>query len=191
MGIIYGFHSLDPVVLGRLVEAPTNMLVEQLKARGVPPEDVGGESWDEIDENAALTILATTREWDVDKSMEDLRMIPGLAGELSPVGQLLREMEDFTASSLPQRFHPLEMGLMGIAMPSRIDAAAKAITPFTGDEGRARLSEARLTLFQRLLSSGLRKRIRGNPYVWENWMRLAEAIQWAHARHEWLGLHMA
>jgi hypothetical protein len=191
MGIIYGFHSLDPVVLGRLLDTPTNKLVEQLKARGVPPEDVGGDSWDEIDENAALTILATTREWDVDKSMEDLRMIPGLAGELSPVGQLLREMEDFTASSLPPRFHPPEIGLIGIAMPPSIEAAAAAITPFTGAEGRARLSEARLPLWQRLLSSSLRKRIRGNPYVWGNWMRLAEAIQWANTRHEWLGLHMA
>lgn len=191
MGIIYGFHSLDPVALGRLVETPTSNLVEQLKARGVPLEDVGGESWDEIDENAALTILATTREWDVDKSMEDLRMIPGLAGELSPVSQMFREMEDFTASSLPPRFHPPEMGLIGIAMPPRIQAAATAIPPFTGPEGRARLSEVRLPLFQQLLSSGLRKRIRGNPYVWDNWTRLAEAIQWAHARHEWLGLHTA
>lgn len=191
MGIIYGFHSLDPVVLGRLAETPTNKLVEQLKARGVPPEDLGGESWEEIDENAALTILATTREWDVDKSMEDLRMIPGLTDELAPVGQLLREMEDFTASSLSPRFHPAEMGLIGIAMPPTIEAAATAITPFTGVEGRTRLSEVRLPLFQRLLSRGLRSRIRGNPYVWENWMRLAEAIHWAHTRHEWLGLHMA
>ncbi|MEO8502076.1 MAG: hypothetical protein ABI565_14245 [Vicinamibacteria bacterium] len=135
--------------------------------------------------------MATTKEWDVDKSMEDLRMIPGLVTELSPVTHLLQEMEDLTASSLPERFHAPEMGLVGIGMPPRIAAAASVITPFTGAQGRARLSEARLPLFQRLLSSGLRRRIRENTYVWEHWTSFAEAIQWAHSRNEWLGLHMA
>ncbi len=118
-------------------------------------------------------------------------MIPGLATDLSPVTHLLREMEDLTASSLPERFHAPEMGLIGIGMSPRIVAAASVITPFTGAQGRARLSDARLPLFQRLLSRGLRRRIRDNAYVWERWTYLAEAIQWAHSRNEWLGLHMA
>jgi len=191
MGVIYGLHSLDPAVVGQLIGTSTKDLVRRLKARGISPEDVGSDSWDEIDENAALTHLATTKEWDVDKSMEDLRMIPGLATDLSPVTQLLQEMEDFRASALPARFHAPEMGLIGIGMSPKIAAAAAAIAPFTGAEGRARLIEARLPWFQRLLSSGLRGRIRDNAYVWEHWTNLAEAIQWANSRNEWLGLHMA
>ena len=191
MGLVYGFHSLDPAVVARLIGTSASDLVKELKARGKTPEGVGSESWDEIDENAALTHLATTKEWDVDKSMEDLRMIPGLATELTPVALLLEEMEDLTASSLPERFHAPEMGLIGIGMPPRIAAAATAIGAFTGTQGRTRLSEARLPLFQRLLSRGLRKRIRDDAYVWEHWTHLAEAIQWAPSRNEWLGLHMA
>lgn len=191
MGMVYGFHSLDPVVVRRLVGTSTKDLVAELKVRAIPPEDVGADSWDELDENAALLHLATTKEWDVDKSIEDLRMIPGLAIELSPVTHLLHEMEDLTASSLPERFHAPEMGLIGIGMPPRIAAAASAITLFTGAQGRARLSEARLPLVQRLLSRGLRRRIRDNDYLWERWTFLAEAIHWAHSRNEWLGLHMA
>lgn len=71
MGVVYGLHSLDPAVVARLIGASTRDLVKELQARGMVPEDVGSESWDEIDENAALTQLATTKEWDVDKPMED------------------------------------------------------------------------------------------------------------------------
>ncbi len=45
MGLVYGFHSLDPAVVRRLIGTSTKDLIEELKARAILPEDVGSDSW--------------------------------------------------------------------------------------------------------------------------------------------------
>jgi hypothetical protein len=105
---------------------------------------------------------------------------------------MLREMEDFSASSVPSRFHPEEVGLMGIATTATIQVARTAIAPYVGPEGRERLAaEVPSSILSRLIAGDLSKRIRSDEYVWSNWTKLAEAVEWAADRGEWLGLHMA
>ena len=131
MGWVYGFHSLNPAVVRELLALQTDEIRQRLIQRAVSPEQVGVESWEEdIDENQALTILASTREWDVDKALEDIQAIASSDPALAPVAAVLREMEDFRASNLPKRFHPRETGLMGIAMPGTVEAANAAVRPF-------------------------------------------------------------
>lgn len=191
MGWVYGFHSLDPAVVASVLAASPADLVARLQAGGYSPEDVGSEAWEDIDENAALAALATTREWDIDKSLDELRRVLEGRPELSSVSRLLGEMEDFTASGLPERFHPVDVGLMGIAMPETVAAAAAALEPYAGVDGRARLADIRLPMLKRLLSIGQPGRIREDDALWENWTRLTEAVAWAHGRGDWLGLHAA
>lgn len=63
---------------------------------------------------------------------------------------------------------------------------------YVGPAGRERLAKAApSSLLARMFVSGLRKRIRSDEYVWTNWTRVAEAIEWAAEHGEWLGLHMA
>ena len=191
MGWVYGFHSLDPRVIAELSAASRADVVARLKTRNLQPEDVGCESWDEdVDENTALSILATTREWDVDKDLGAIQAIAGLDPSLAPVRKLLGEMEDFSASALPDRFHPVEAGLMGIAVPETIAAALAAAEPFSGPEARRALSTPS-TLMQRLLPGGVRKQLASDDVLWKRWTDLVEAMRWAHSRGEWLGLSMA
>ena len=192
MGWVYGLHSLNPAVVGELLALPTPEIQRRLIQRGVSPQEVGVESWeDEIDVNEALTILATTREWDVDKSLEDLQAIAGLEPALAPVAAALREMEDFRASKLPERFQPREAGLMGIAMPNTVAAAAAAAAPFMTPESRPRFGEKRQSFFQRFFGHGVRARLCSDDYLWQHWKDLGQALQYAFERSEWLGLHMS
>lgn len=191
MGWVYGFHSLDPAVIKELSSASPADVVARLKAKGISAEDAGCESWDDgVDENNAMTLLATTREWDVDKDLGTIEQIAGLDPSLAAIKKLLRQMEDFSASGLPERFHPTESGLMGIAMPETIAAALVAAEPFTGPEGRRVL--AKPSSWLNGLSTGrLRRRIESDEYPWKRWSDLVEAVRWAHSRSEWLGLHMS
>jgi len=191
MGWVHGFHSLDPAVIKELSTASPADLVARVRAKGISPGDVGCESWDEgVDENAALTLLATTREWDVDKDLEGIEQIARLAPSLAAARKLLRQMEDFSASGLPERFHPAEAGLMGIAMPDTISAALAAVEPFAGPEGRRMLATPSSWL-NGLSTGRLRKRIESDDTLWQHWTDLVEAVRWAHSRGEWLGLHLS
>lgn len=191
MGWVYGFHSLDPGIIGELSSAPAADLVARLGRKGISPEEVGCESWDDgIDENQALTLLATTRTWDVDKDLDAIEAITALNQSLGPVRKLLDEMQDFAASALPGRFHPAEVGLMGIAMPEAIALALSAVEPFTGAEGRRVLSGPSSWL-QRMVPGGVRKRVAADDHLWRHWNDLVEALKWSHSHGEWLGLHMS
>lgn len=130
MGWVYVFRSLDPRVIADLASTSRTDVVARLVGKGIAPEDAGCDSWDDLNENTALSLLATTREWDVDKDLDGIESLAGLDPLLAPVKRLLREMEDFSASALPGRFQPQEVGLMGIAMPSTIAAALAAAEPF-------------------------------------------------------------
>jgi hypothetical protein len=193
MGLVYGFHSLNPAVIRELLDLPEDQIRRRLVQRGVSPEQVGVGSWDEagFDESEALTILATTQEWDVHKSLEDIRVLSGLSPGLAPVVAALREMESFRASQLPERFHAREMGLIGIAMPATVQAAAAAAVPFMTPESRPRFGESKLSLLQRLFSHGVRARLSSNDYLWQHWTDFGKALQFAAEHDEWLGLHMA
>jgi hypothetical protein len=193
MGWVYGFHSLNPAVIRELLELPTDEIRRRLIQRGVSPERVGVESWDDpdFDENEALTVLATTREWDVEKSLEDIRAYAGRDPGLAPVAAALREMESFGASQLPDRFHPRETGLMGIAMPATVKAAAAAAAPFMSPESRPRFGESKRSLLQRLFGHGVRARLSSNDYLWQHWTDFGKALQYAAEHDEWLGLHMS
>jgi hypothetical protein len=189
MGWVYGFHSLDPRIVGELTSASKADLVARLKAKGISPEDAGCDSWeDELDENTVLSILATTREWDVEKSLAAIEQLTALDPALAPVRRLLREMEDFSASGLPERFHATEVGLMGIAMPETIAAALVAAEPFAGVEGRRALATP--SSWMNRLFAGVRKQIAADDFLWQRWTALIEAMRWAHSRGEWLGLGM-
>jgi len=192
MGWVHGFHSLSPAVIRELLDLPTDEIRRRLIQRGVSPERVGVESWEDadFDENEALTILATTREWDVDKSLEDVQALAGQDPGLAPVAAALREMESFRASQLPARFHPRETGLMGIALPATVKAAAAAAAPFVSPESRPRFGE-KPSLLQRLFGHGVRARSSSNDYLWQHWTDLGKALQYAAEHDEWLGLHMS
>ena len=112
MGWVYGFHSLNPAVIRELLDLSADEIRRLLIQRGVSPGQVGIESWDEDDlnENEALTILASTQEWDVDKSLENIQALSSQDPGLAPVAAALREMESFRASQVPDRFHPRETG---------------------------------------------------------------------------------
>jgi hypothetical protein len=191
MGWVYGFHSLDPTIVKDVLSISPAELVARLKAKGISPENAGCESWDDgVDENSALTLLATTREWDVDKDLENIDQIAGLAPALIAIKKLLREMEDFRASGLPGRFHPTEVGLMGIAMPATISAALVAAEAYAKPEGRQLLAKPSSWL-NGLSTGSVRKRIASDDHLWKHWTDLVEAMRWAHTRSEWLGLHMS
>lgn len=189
MGWVYGFQSLDPKVIGELASASKADVVARLVAKGIGPEEAGCDSWDELNENTALSLLATTREWDVDKDLAGIEQLVGLDPLLAPVKRLLREMEDFSASALPRRFHPEEVGLMGIAMPATIAAALAAAEPFATPEGR-RVLASPSSWVQRLVP-GFRKQVASDDFLWKRWGHLLEAMRWADSRHEWLGLGMS
>lgn len=194
MGLVYGFHSLNPAVIRELLDLPTKEIRRRLIQRGVSPEQIGVESWDDdddLDENEALTILASTREWDIDKSLEDIQALSGQGPGLAPLAAALREMESFRASQVPDRFHPRETGLMGIAMPATIKAAAAAAVPFMAPESRPRIGESKPSLFQRLFGHGVRARLSSDDYLWQHWTDFGKALQYAAEHDEWLGLHMS
>lgn len=191
MGWVYGFHSLNPVVISELASLAAGDIRQRLIQGGIAPEQVGVENWDDdLDENEALTLLATTREWDVDKSLDDIRAIASLEPEMAPVVAALREMESFSASGLAARFHSRETGLMGITIPATLAAAASAVGPFITAEGRKRLTSTKPSLVQRLLGGGVRGRL-SHDYLWQHWANFGQALQFASERGEWLGLHMS
>ena len=191
MGWVYGIHSLNPVVVREIAALSADEIGQRLRAAGLSMADVGGEEGDPVHPNTAFTLLATTREWELDKSLEDIEGLIDLVPDLAPVRALLKEMEDFRASRVERRFHPDEIGLMGIAMPATIAVALVAARPYGGTIGRKKFEETPMSAIRRLLSAGLRKRLLTDDYVWDNWSRVGEAMEWADERGEWLGLAMS
>jgi len=191
VGWVYGIHSLSPAVIREISALSADEIGARLRAAGLSMADAGGEEGDPVDPNTALTLLATTRQWELDKSLDDIEGLIDLVPDLAPVRALLKEMEDFSASGVANRFHPEEIGLMGIAMPATIASALAAARPYGGASGRKKLEEAPISAIRRLLSAGLRKRLLADDYVWDNWNRIVEAMEWADQRGEWLGLAMS
>jgi hypothetical protein len=190
MGWVYGIHSLNPAVIREIATLSDVEIGQLLLAKGHSMAEVGGDEGDPIP-NTALTLLATTRQWELDKSLDDLERLIDLVPDLAPVRTLLKEMEDFNASGVERRFRPDEIGLMGIGMPQTIAAALAAARPYAGAGGRRKFEETPISGFRRLRSAGLRKRLLAGDYVWDNWNRLVEAMEWADQRGEWLGLAMS
>ena len=191
MGWVYGIHSLSPAVIREISALSADEIGPRLRAAGLSMADAGGEEGDPVHPNTALTLLATTRQWELDKSLDDIEGLIDLVPDLAPVRALLKEMEDFSASGVANRFHPEEIGLMGIAMPATIASALAAARPYGGASGRKKLEEAPISAIRRLLSAGPRKRLLADDYVWDNWNRIVEAMEWADQRGEWLGLAMS
>jgi hypothetical protein len=191
MGWVYGIHSLNPAVLREISTLAPDLIGQRLRAAGLSRADVGGEEGDPVDPNTALTLLATTRQWELDKSLDDIEGLIDLVPDLAPVRALLKEMQDFKASGIAARFHPEEIGLMGIAMPATIAGALAAARPYGGAGGRKKFEATPISAMRRLLSAGLRKRLLTDDYVWDNWNRIVEAMEWADQRGEWLGLAMS
>jgi len=191
MGWVFGIHSLSPTVIHEISTLSSDEIGQRLRAAGLSMADVGGDEGEPVHPNTALTLLATTRQWELDKSLDDIEGLIDLVPDLAPVRALLKEMEDFSASGVARRFHPDEIGLMGIAMPATIAGALAVARPYSGASGRKKLEETPISAIRRLLSAGLRKRLLADDYVWDNWNRLVEAMEWADQRGEWLGLVMS
>jgi hypothetical protein len=192
MGWVYAFKSLNPAVIRELTSLSTEQLRQRLLEGGIAPEDAAtGPGEGNLDENEAMALLATTRECDVDKSLDDIRAVAALDPAMAPVLVALREMESFAASQLPERFHSREAGLMGIAMRATIAAAAVAVAPYIGPDGRRALTSTKESLLQRLFGGGVRRRLASDDYLWKRWSDFGLILQHASEHGEWLGLHMA
>ena len=111
MGWVYGIHSLSPAVIREISALSADEIGPRLRAAGLSMADAGGEEGNPVHPNTALTLLATTRQWELDKSLDDIEGLIDLVPDLAPVRALLKEMEDFSASGVANRFHPEEIGL--------------------------------------------------------------------------------
>jgi hypothetical protein len=184
---VVALHSLDPVVASELTFLPGAELARRLRERGVAAEGAG--EWDEdINLHAALPALATTRAWPVGGSVRPLVAITRLSGELQPVRALFAQMEDVRAASLPPRTEADAPGVVGIALPATIAAAAAVFPAFATEEARGMLAEAPENLAWRLWTARVRRRIASEDGLWRHWLALGAALQWAQDRGEWLAL---
>jgi hypothetical protein len=187
MGWVYGIHSLNPVVVREIAALSADEIGQRLRAAGLSMADVGGEEGDPVHLNTAFTLLATTREWELDKSLEDIEGLIDLVPNLAPVRALLKEMEDFRASRVERRFHPDEIGLMGIAIPATIAGALVAARDHTAGQSDARVRGDADLRHSPLCFAGLRNALLTDDYVWDNWSRVVEADGVGGPAREWLG----
>jgi hypothetical protein len=188
MGWVYGLHEMDPAVVREVGGLDGDALAERLARSGRTPGDLGLDDLADASPNSALLALASRRSWDVDKSLEDLQALCALVPELSPIARVLREAEDMKAAAVPGRFHPEEIGLMGIAISDSLKAALPAAREFGAPEARERIASTRLPFLKKLTHGSVLSRWREDDYLWDNWRRVTEAVRSAAENGCWLGL---
>lgn len=210
MGILYIVHRLNPEAVGRVrseydrvPDLTWSGAMDLFRGLGrLEPPDGGASSWDEYEEmyefekwNLVLTLAASESSWDLDKALDRPGSgLPGIAAllpELAPIKAVLAAMESLDGSGLPAAFEPSEMGLMGIATRDVTRSAVAAATEYSRPEARGIIGSTPISWSTRLLGKGATlSSWKDDDYLWENWLRLLDAIQQAGARNHWLGLEM-
>jgi hypothetical protein len=191
MGWVYSLHEMDPVVVREVSGLDGDALAGRLARSGRTPGDLGLDDFADASPNFALLALASRRSWELDKSLEDLQAVCTLVPELRPIARVLREAEDMKAAALPARFHPEEIGLMGIAVAESLKEALPSAREFGAAGARERIASTRLPFLKKLTHGSVLSRWREDGYLWDNWSRLTEAVRSAAESGSWLGLEMS
>ena len=190
MGVAYSVHEIDPErtqslvrEFGKSSDLSAQRAQDLLRGFGKQqPSDLNLESWDEleelVDESGWSYLLCegcSVRSWDLDKSLDRPHQgLPGLTDavpDMAPLDRLLKAVQGFAVPGIPEEFRAPELGLVGIASPDVLRAAAPVARRYSGTNARSEIGSLNLPFLQRLFGGAafLRELESRSEYLWTHW----------------------